>query len=402
MASVKSAQLFAQRLQNVEESSTMQVMIAAQKLKSEGVEVVDLGAGEPDFNTPENIKEAAKRAIDANFTRYTPAVGVAQLRDAILRRYREDFGVDRKRDEVMATVGGKHSIFNTLLALINPGDDVIIPAPYWVTFPQVVHLCGGRPVIVETSPEQGFSITSEIIHKHITDRTKLVILNSPCNPTGAVIEAGEFLKICQLAAEREIYVLSDECYQVFLYDGLQPSTAAAVPEHLRRWVIVSGSLSKTYAMTGWRLGYTIGPSELVAQMAKIQGHETSNPTSIAQAAGIEALTGPQDSVHAMIREYQRRRDFLVPALNQIPGVHCFKPQGAFYVYPDIRAFLHNGLKTSDDFAGRLLSEAHVAVTPGSGFGMDGFIRISYAAAYTALEEAVRRLANFLRSLESRR
>jgi aspartate aminotransferase len=215
-----------------------------------------------------------------------------------------------------------------------------------------------------------------------------------------VIPPGEFLKICELAAEREIYVLSDECYQVFLYDGLRPSTAAAVPEHLRRWVIVSGSLSKTYAMTGWRLGYTIGPSELVSQMAKIQGHETSNPTSIAQAAGIEALTGPQDSVHEMIREYQRRRDFLVPALNRLPRVRCFKPQGAFYVYPDIRAFLHNGIKTSDDFAGRLLSEAHVAVTPGSGFGMDGFIRISYAAAYTALEQAVRRLGEFLRTQES--
>jgi aspartate aminotransferase len=398
MALVKSERLFAQRLRNVEESSTMQVMIAAQKLKAQGVQVVDLGAGEPDFNTPDNIKEAAKRAIDANFTRYTPAVGVAQLRDAILHRYREDFGIERQRDEVIATVGGKHSIFNTLLALIDPDDEVIIPAPYWVTFPQVVHLFGGKPVIVETSPEQGFSVTSELVQKHITERTKLIILNSPCNPTGAVIPAAEFLKICQVAAEREIYVLSDECYQVFLYDGLQPSTAAAVPEPLRPWVIVSGSLSKTYAMTGWRLGYTIGPSQLVSQMAKVQGHETSNPTSIVQSAGIEALTGPQTSVKEMIGEYQRRRDFLVPALNQLPGVRCFNPQGAFYVYPDIRACLRNGLKTSDDFAGRLLSQSHVAVTPGSGFGMDGFIRISYAAAYSALEEAVRRLRDFLRTL----
>lgn len=398
MAVVQSKHLFAERLNQMEESSTMAVMIAAQKLKAEGVDVIDLGPGEPDFNTPDNIKEAAKRSIDANFTRYTPVGGIPKLKEAILYRYREDFGVERSREEVMATIGGKQSIFNTLLALVNPGDEVIIPAPYWVTFPQVVYLCGGIPVIPQTSPEDGFAITTETVRRHLTNRTKLLVLNSPCNPTGAVIPHDEFLNICKLAADHDVYVLSDECYQRFLYDGLKPYTAAAVPEKLRHRVIVSGSLSKTYAMTGWRLGYTVAPPEVVTQMAKIQGHETSNPTSIAQAAGIEALTGPQESVRQMIREYQRRRDFLVPALNRLPGIRCFNPKGAFYVFPDLRAYLKNGLRTSDDFASRLLKEASVAVTPGSGFGTDGFIRISYAAAYADLEEAVRRLAEFLRKL----
>jgi aspartate aminotransferase len=398
MTIAQSNHVIAERLTKVEESATQAVMIAAQKLKTQGVHVVDLGAGEPDFNTPVNIREAAKRAIDANFTRYTPAAGVPQLRDAILQRYKEDFGVQRARDEVIATVGGKHSIFNTVMALVNPGDEVIIPAPYWVSFPQIVHLCEAIPVAPSTSAEDGFQITADFIRRHMTARTRMVIINSPCNPTGAVIPRPEFLKICELAADKDVCVLSDECYQRFVYDGLEPYTAAGLPESVRHRVIVSGSLSKTYAMTGWRLGYTMAPKEVINQIGKIQGHQTSNPTSISQAAGIEALTGPQESVQEMITEYERRRDFLVPALNQLPGVRCAKPQGAFYVYPDIRAHLKDGIRTSDEFAARLLDEAHVAVTPGSGFGADGFIRISYAAAYSELEESVRRLEGFLRRL----
>jgi len=386
------------RLRLMEESSTMAVMVAAQKLRARGIKVVDLGAGEPDFNTPDNVKEAAKRAIDANFTRYTPATGVPELKAAILQRYRSDFGVERGRDEVVANVGGKQSIFNLLLALVDPGDEVLIPAPYWVTFPQIVYLCEGTPVVLETSPETGFQVTADAVRRQLTARTKVLILNSPGNPTGAVIPQAEFVRICELAVERGVYVLSDECYQRFLYDGLEPYTAAALPLELRQRVLVSGSLSKTYAMTGWRLGYTIAPPEIIAAVAKIQGHETSNPTSIAQAAAIEALSGPQDSVGVMIREYQRRRDYLVPALNALPGVRCFNPQGAFYVFPDIRSYLRPGVETSDAFCARALDEAHLAVTPGSGFGTDGFIRISYAAAQSELEEGVRRLGSFLSKL----
>jgi aspartate aminotransferase len=398
LARTESKHALAARLRLMEESSTMAVMIKAQKLRAQGVDVVDLGAGEPDFNTPENVKAAAKRAIDANFTRYTPASGTPELRNAIAERFRRDFGVELRREEVIATVGGKQSIFNLLLALVDPGDEVLIPAPYWVTFPQIVYLCEGTPVVLETSPEDGFQVTAEAVGRMITDRTKVLILNSPGNPTGSVIPRDEFVRICEVAAERDVYVLSDECYQRFLYDGLEPYTAAALPEALRHRILVSGSLSKTYAMTGWRLGYTIAPTEVISAVAKIQGHETSNPTSITQAAAVEALTGPQESVGEMIREYQRRRDFLVPALNALPGVRCFNPQGAFYVFPDIRAHLGAGLPTSDTFCARLLDEAHVAVTPGSGFGTDGFLRISYAAAYSQLEEAVRRIGAFLSKL----
>lgn len=399
--SVKAASAhhaLASRMARMEESSTMAVMLAAQRLRAQGLPIVDLGAGEPDFHTPDHIKEAAKRAIDANFTRYTAAVGVPELRDAIVRRYREDFGVERLRSEVVVNVGGKQSIFNLLLALVDSGDEVVIPAPYWVTFPQIVHLCGGTPVIVQAPPEDGFRITADLIAPHLTERTKVVVVNSPGNPTGAVIPWREFVRICELAAERDVYVLSDECYQHFLYDGLLPCTGAAVPEPLRARVLVSGSLSKTYAMTGWRIGYTIAPEQVIAAVTKIQSHETSNPTSIAQAAAIEALCGTQQPVQTMLAEYKRRRDFLVPALCALPGVRCARPEGAFYVFPDIRTRLGGRVRTSDEFAARLLDEAYVAVTPGSGFGTDGFIRISYAAAMSDLEEAVWRLDAFLATL----
>lgn len=398
MALMQSKSLFADRLNQVQESSTIKVMAAAQKLKAEGIDVVDLGVGEPDFNTPDNIKEAAKRAIDKNFTRYTPTPGVPALRDAILFRYRADFGVERTRREVIVNVGGKQAIFNALMAVVNPGDEVLIPTPYWVTFPPIVYLCGGTPIFVETAPESGFQITAGLLARHITDRTKLMIVNSPCNPSGAVVPLQEFSEICELAAERQVFLLSDECYQRFLYDGLQPFTGAAVPESQRPWVIVVGSLSKTYAMTGWRIGYTIGPAELIDRMTTIQSHQTSNPTSIAQAAAIEALTGPQDSVGLMTREFQRRRNFLVPALNNIPGMRCFMPQGAFYAYPDIRGLLKGDIKTCEEFAARLLEKVHIALTAGCAFGTNGFIRISYATAYSELEKTIERLNCFVKEL----
>jgi len=398
MAPVQTKSLFADRLSQVQESSTIKVMAAAQKLRAEGVDVVDLGVGEPDFNTPDNIKEAAKRAIDKNFTRYTPAPGVPALRDAIVSRYRADFNVERKRGEVIVNVGGKQAIFNALMAVINPGDEVLIPTPYWVSFPPIVYICGGTPVFVETDPENGFQITAALLARHMTNRTKLMIVNSPSNPSGAVVPQQEFSKICELAAERQVFLLSDECYQRFLYDGLRPFTGASVPEPQRRWVIVVGSFSKTYAMTGWRIGYTIGPAELIERMVTIQSHQTSNPTSIAQAAAIEAMTGPQDSVGLMTREFQRRRDFLVPELNKIPGMRCIMPQGAFYAYPDIRRLLKGDVKTCEQFAARLLEKVHIALTAGCAFGTGGFIRISYATAYSELEKTIDRLTRFVKEL----
>jgi aspartate aminotransferase len=393
-----SKRAFSERLGKVRESPTMKVMVAAQKLKEQGIDVVDLGVGEPDFNTPDNIKEAAKRALDDNFTRYTAAAGVPALRDAIVARYRADFGAERKRSEVIVNIGGKQAIFNAIMAAISPGDEVLIPAPYWVSFPPMVYLAGGTPVIVDTCPESGFQVTADLLAARITERTKMIIVNSPSNPSGTVVLSDEFAKICRLAAERGIFLLSDECYQRFLYDGLTPYTGAAVEGPERDWVIVVGSLSKTYAMTGWRIGYTIGPTDLIGHMITIQSHQTSNPTSIAQVGAIEALTGPQESVGIMTREFLRRRDYLVPALNRIPGVKCFMPQGAFYAYPDVRGLLHGEITSCDTMAERLLDRAHVALTAGSAFGTKGFLRISYATSFEELEKAIDRLNRFVAQL----
>jgi aspartate aminotransferase len=396
MSTPAPSRRLADRLRQVEESRTMQVVAAAQRLRAEGRDVVDLGAGEPDFATPGHVKEAAKRAIESDFTKYTAAAGTPELRDAILRRFSDDFGVERTRREVIATVGGKQSIFNVLLALVNPGDEVLVPAPYWVTFPQVVHLCGGTPVAVAADEQKGFQITARMIEAHLTSKTSLIVLNSPNNPSGSVIQVAELLRICELAARRRIYVLVDECYQKIVYDGLRPSSAAAVPVDLRPWVIVAGSLSKTYAMTGWRIGFTIGPEDLVSHILVIQGHETSNPNSVAQMAAIEALLGPQDCVEQMRREYERRRDYFVPALNGIPGIRCHVPQGAFYAFASIREILDGVIPSSDAFAARLLQDAGLAVTPGSGFGIEGYIRLSFAASMNTLEKAVHRLDVFVR------
>ena len=390
----------AERLRQVEESRTMRVVASAQRLRAEGRDVVDLGAGEPDFPTPGHIKDAAKRAIDADFTRYTPAAGTPELRDAIADRFLEDFGVQRARNEIIATVGGKQAIFNVLLALVDPGDEVLVTAPYWVTFPQVVHLCGGIPVIVPTDEQSAFRVTAAMLEEKLTSKTSLIVLNTPNNPSGAVIAPSELVRICELAAERRIHVLVDECYQKIVFDELRPHTAAAVPPELRRWVVVAGSLSKTYAMTGWRIGFTIGPEDLIARIVVIQGHETSNPNSVAQAAAVQALSGPQDCVDEMRRQYQLRRDYLVPALNGIPGLSCVLPRGAFYAFASVRRHLNGRFRTSEDFAARLLEESGVAVTPGSGFGTEGYIRLSFAASRTALESAIERLGAFVRGLET--
>jgi aspartate aminotransferase len=389
---------FAVRLDRVQASATLQVHSAAQQMKAEGVGIIDLGAGEPDYPTPEPVKAAAKRALDADFTRYTATGGFPQLRDAIIERLRQDDGVERTRSEVIATAGAKQAIFNALLALVNPGDEVVIPSPYWGTFPQAVLICGGKPVIAQSDFGDRFFVTTDLLQRHISTRTKVIILNSPNNPAGYVIPRGEFLKICGMAAERGIFLVSDECYLSFIYDGLKAHSGVAVPEDLRPWVIVARSLSKIYAMTGWRIGYVIGPQDFISKIETIQSHQTSNPASISQAAAIEALTGPQESVARMVTEYQSRRDFLVPALNNIPGFCCWNPEGAFYAYPDIRGALTGRVRTSDAFAGLLLQEEHIAVTSGSGFGTEGFIRISYTAPLDVLKKAIQRLTSFVQRI----
>lgn len=387
----------ADRISTISVSSTMKVSADADRLRREGIDVVDFGAGEPDFPTPDNIKQAAIAAIGANFTKYTNAGGTQELRQAICERHKLDFGTNYALSECMVTVGGKHAIFNLIQALVNPGDEVIIPVPYWVTYKDVVNYAGGVCVFVNTDEHAGFEVTAAMIERHITPRTKLVIINSPSNPSGAVLSKEEFRAIFDLTSRRDIFLLTDECYCHFLYED-KPFSIAAAPG-AKDTVVVAGSLSKTYAMTGWRIGFALAPAPIITAMTKLQSHSTSNPTSIAQKAALEAMRGPQDSVPQMLAEYRRRRDFVVNRLRQIPGVSITMPKGAFYAYPNVSVAFGNGrVQTSLDFAGELLAKAHVAVVPGEAFGTSDHVRISYATSMKELERGLDRVHQFIDEL----
>ena len=372
----------------------MKVAADADRLRAQGVDVVDFGAGEPDFPTPDHIKRAAFRAIERNFTKYTPAAGTTELRQAVCNRHNADFGTDYQPSECIITVGGKHLVFNLTQALVDPGDEVVIPVPYWVTYQDVVNYAGGKCVFAETDEEKGFALTASTIEPHLTSRTKMVIVNSPCNPSGAVMDLGEFEKLFKLTSARGIYLMTDECYSHFLYDS-QPFSVAALPG-AKESVLVAGTLSKTYAMTGWRIGYGLVPAPIVTAMTKLQSHSTSNPCSISQKAAVEAMSGPQDYVADMLADYRRRRDFVVQRLRTIPGVKCAEPRGAFYAFPNVSAVLgKNGIRTSLELSERLLAEAHVAVVPGEAFGVDRHIRISYAASMQNLKRGLDRIHEFI-------
>lgn len=387
----------AERISTISVSSTLKVSADADKLRREGVDVVDFGAGEPDFPTPDNIKRAAIEAIQANFTKYTNAGGTPELREAIVARHGQDFGTSYTTAECMATVGGKHAIFNLIQALVNPGDEVVIPVPYWVTYKDVVNYAGGTCVFVETDEHTGFEVTAEMIGRHLSERTKLVIVNSPSNPSGAVIGEEELRKILDLTSKRGIFLLTDECYCQFLYED-QPYSIASAPG-AKETVVVAGSLSKTYAMTGWRVGFALAPAPIIGAMMKLQSHSTSNPTSIAQKAALEAMRGPQDSVPAMLAEYRRRRDFVLGRLRAIEGVSIVTPKGAFYAYPNVSAAFGGGrVKNAMEFSTELLAKAHVAVVPGEAFGTGEHVRISYATSMHELERGLDRLKQFIDGL----
>jgi aspartate aminotransferase len=383
-----------ENVSKMQSSSTLAAMQAAEALRAAGADVVDFGAGEPDFDTPVNIKRAAEEAMRSGRTKYTNTGGVRELLNAIIRFYAERFGTEYAPSEVMATSGGKQAIFNAAVTLLNDGDEVLIPKPYWVTFPEVVVFAGGKPVVIETE-DTDFLLNADQVAQAITPRTKLLILNSPSNPSGRVLPPDEFRRIIELATERGIYVVSDECYLRFVYSPAEVFSAASLPSELRTKLCIAGSFSKTYAMTGWRLGYALGPADWVKAMLKVQGHSTSNPTSIAQYAGIEALNGPQDSVSEMLSEYTKRRGWLLDALRNVPALKCSEPEGAFYAFPDVRGCLKNDLKTSADFAERLLNEEQTVVTDGTGFGASGFVRISYATSMNQLQEGVKRIQRFV-------
>lgn len=381
------ANAIAERISLISVSSTMKVAAEAERLRAEGADIVDFGAGEPDFPTPANIKQAAVRALDENFTKYTAVSGTAELKRAVCEYHARHFGTAYQPAECLITVGGKHIIFNATQALVNPGDEVVIPVPYWVTYKDVVNYAGGRCVFVDTDEDQGFTLKASMIEPHLTSRTKMVLLNSPCNPSGAVLDRAEFEKILKLTSERGIYLMTDECYCFFLYDS-EPFSIASLPG-AKETVLVAGSLSKTYAMTGWRIGFGLMPAPIIAAMTKLQSHSTSNPTSIAQKAAAEALRGPQESVKIMLAEYRRRRDFVVARLRAIPGVTCAEPRGAFYAYPNMGVVLgKSGIQNTQQLAERLLADAGVALVPGEAFGTSRHVRISYA---TSMEELVRGL-----------
>src|SRR5947208_635918 len=386
-----------ERINRIEPSATMAVVAEADKLRQAGVDVVDLSVGEPHFSTPQHIKDAAIAAINNNFTRYTAVGGTAELKDAILQRHGKDFGSRYKRDETMASVGGKHVLFNAIQALVDHGDEVILPVPYWVSFKDIVRYAGGNCVLLQSDEAAGFRVTADMVSRLVTPRTKMIILNSPSNPSGAVMSPEDMSEVVRFAAERGIWVMSDECYVYLNYPG-QEFSVGSLNEYRERMIVV-GSLSKTYAMTGWRMGYALAPAPVIAAMQKLQSQSTSNPTSIVQKAAVAALNGPQQCVAEMRAEYIRLRDHIVKGLRSIPGIKCTMPEGAFYAYPNISSFIgRNGIGSASDLAGRLLRESHVATVPGEGFGTRDHIRVSYATTVAEVDRGLERMRKFLTTL----
>ena len=372
----------------------MAVAAEAAKLRAQGANLVDFGAGEPHFATPRHIKDAAISAIEANFTRYTVVPGIPDVRKAIVERHACDFGSDYTVDEAIFTTGGKLALFNTIQVLVDHGDEVILPVPYWVSFKDIIQYAGGKVIFLETNEAENFRITADAIEKAITPRTKAIILNSPSNPAGSVVSAEDLERIVQLAHERGIFLLLDECYVYLNYAGKAVSGGSFswAKEHL----VVLGSLSKTYSMTGWRAGYALAPKPVAANLSKLQSQSTSNATSFVQKAAIAALAGPQDCVAEFRAEFIDLRDYMLAKLAEIPGVTCTKPEGAFYVYPNISAFLgKGGIRSATELATRLLHEAHVVTVPGEAFGTREHIRISYPVTKANIDEGTHRMAEFL-------
>jgi len=393
------------RINRIQISPTAAVIAEADKLKARGVDIADFGPGEPDFPTPDHIKSAAIKAIQENKSKYTPAGGIMPLREAICAWHKRELGSSYEAKECVVSVGGKHSIFNVMSALVQHGDEVIIPAPYWVSFPDIVKYVGGKPIFVETHPKDEFSVTAAAIEKAITPKTRLLILNSPCNPTGGVVPPDEYKRILAVCKKHNVWLMGDECYSHFTYEPHKPFSIASASDSKEN-VIVIGSVSKTFAMTGWRIGYTLGPEVLIQALIKLQSQSTSNATSIAQYAALEAMRGPMDTVPVMLAEYARRRKCIVEGLRAIPGVTCEWPGGAFYAFPNVSEHLSDGTgkhglaKNCTELSRMLLDRAQVAVVPGEAFGAPGYLRISYATSIERIEEGLRRLSRFFSRVEA--
>jgi aspartate aminotransferase len=394
-----------ERINRIQISPTAAVIAEADRLKSQGVDVADFGPGEPDFPTPDHIKKAGIKAIETNKSKYTPTGGIMPLREAICAWHKRELGSDYAAKECIVTVGGKHGIFNVMSVLVQAGDEVIIPTPCWVSFPDIVKYAGGMPVYVPTRAEDGFSVKAAAIEKAITPKTRLLILNSPSNPTGGVVPPEEYERILAVCKKHNVWVMGDECYSHFTYEPHKPFSIASAVDS-KNHVIIIGSMSKTFAMTGWRIGYTLAPADLVQALTKLQSQSTSNPTSIAQYAALEAMTGPMDSVPSMLAEYAKRRKRIVEGLRAIPGVTCEMPGGAFYAFPNVSAHLANGhgghplAKDTTELAKLLLDRARVALVAGDAFAAPGYLRLSYATSLERIDEGLRRLERFFTRVEA--
>jgi aspartate aminotransferase len=395
--------MLAERMRTLAPSPTLAMQARAKAMRAQGIDVISFGAGEPDFDTPRRIKDAAIRAIEGGQTKYTEVGGVPELRAAVCHKLRRDQGLDYAPDEVTVSCGAKHTLYNVAMALVNPGDEVLIPSPHWVSYPEQVRLVGGVPVLVPTHESSGFDLDPREIERAVTPRTRAIILDSPGNPTGAVFSAEALAQVARLAVERALWVVSDECYESLTYEGRHVSIATLGPE-IRARTIVVNTCSKAYAMTGWRIGYAAGPRAVVKAMTDIQSQVTSNPTSVAQWAAVEALTGPQDEVAKMAGEFDRRRRVIVAGLNAMPGVRCVMPRGAFYAFPNVaglygKRWRGGVIGGSASLAEFLLEEARIAVVAGVDFGSDAHVRLSYATGLTTIQEGLRRMDAAVRALE---
>jgi aspartate aminotransferase len=397
MATVPAIKQFSDRVNRIEISATMAVVAEAAKLKATGADLVEFGAGEPHFSTPQHIKDAAITAIQQDCTRYTLVPGILELRAGIVKRHAADFGSIYQPGESMVSTGGKLALFNAIQVLVDHGDEVILPVPYWVSFKDIIEYAGGKCVYVETEEADGFRLTSEMIERHITPRTRAIILNSPNNPSGAVLDPADFTAVLRVAHKHGIYVIADECYVYLDYTGYNFSAGSITD--VREHVIIVGSLSKTYAMTGWRLGYALAPAPIISAMTKLQSQSTSSTAHMVQKAAVAAVTGPQDCVAKMKTEYIALRDLTLSLLQQIPGITCVKPEGAFYVYPNVSAYFgKSGISSASDVAKRLLHEAHVVTVPGEAFGTRDHIRLSYATSSTEIKRGLERMRDWFAKL----
>ncbi len=381
------------RTAGISPSATLAITAKAKQMKKDGSDVVGLGAGEPDFETPDNIREAAKKAIDQGFTRYTPASGIPELKQAVCRKLARENNVGYYPEEVAVSCGGKHSLYNVMEALLDHGDEALLPSPYWVSYEEQIRIAGAKPVMIDTSPSE-FRLTAEAVENAVTGKTKLLILNSPSNPAGMIIDRKELEAIAELAVRKGFYVVSDEVYEKLVYKGKRHVSIASLGEGIKERAITVNAVSKTYSMTGWRIGYCAGPAEIIKAVSNLQSHSTSNPCSIAQKAAVEALTGPQDFLKKWVEEFDKRRKLMVEMLNSMRNISCTDPDGAFYAFPDINS---TGL-SSIEFAERLLEEEKVAVVPGAAFGADNNVRLSYAASSEEIKKGLERMERFCSSL----